>query len=104
MSAASPSHPYYPVDAYIAGYSPNEASVLTLLTAASGGSVVLLGTTLALTSYAKPSLSMADRLAILWFVLCTLVSFLSLLCMNHELTRYSWQPSLFLRGLLYRPP
>lgn len=80
MSAPSPHHSYYPVDAYIAGYSPNEASVPTLLTVASVASAALLSATLALVSYARPGLLKADRLAILWFVLCTLTSFLDLLC------------------------
>lgn len=71
MSAASSNHPYYPVDAYIAGYAPNEASVVEILAVASVASTVLLGTTLGTVSYVKPSLRMADRLAILWFVLCT---------------------------------
>lgn len=80
MSAAKPHHPYYPVDASFAGYSPNEASVPTLLTVASVASAALLGTTLAFVSYLRPRLLRADRLAILWFVLCTLTSFLGLLC------------------------
>lgn len=70
MATALPPHPYYPIDALIAEYSPNESSVVTLLTVASVSSIALLGTTLALVSLAKPSLSRGDRLAILWFVLC----------------------------------
>lgn len=70
MSAAASPHPYYPVDAAIAKYTPNEASVVEVLVVASVASTVLLGTTLATVSYAKPNLRTADRLAVLWFVLC----------------------------------
>lgn len=70
MSTAVPPHPYYPIDAHIAGYSPNEASVFTLLTIASVGTAVLLGMTLILVSLARQSLRGADSLTILWFVLC----------------------------------
>ncbi|OJJ87708.1 EXPERA domain-containing protein [Aspergillus glaucus CBS 516.65] len=69
MAAAIFPHPYYPIDALIAGYSPNEASVITLLTVASVSSLVLLGTTWSLVSLAKSSLRHGDRFAILWFVL-----------------------------------
>lgn len=72
MSAAG-SHPYYPVDAYIARYAPNEASVLEVLIVASVASMVLLGSTLGIVSYTKPNLRVDDRLAILWFVLCMLM-------------------------------
>lgn len=64
------SHPYYPLGADIVGYSPNQASVLSLLASMSGGCVVLLGLTFAVASYVGPALRMADRIAILWFVLC----------------------------------
>jgi hypothetical protein len=68
MSASS--HPYYPLGANIVGYSPNQTSVLELLVSAGGGCAALLGLTFALASYVRPSLRMADRIAILWFVLC----------------------------------
>ena len=64
------SHPYYPLGANIVGYSPNQSSVLELLASAGGGCAVLLGLTFAVTSYVRPKLGMADRIAILWFVLC----------------------------------
>ncbi|KAL4895669.1 EBP domain protein [Aspergillus ambiguus] len=68
MSSQHP-HPYYPLDAQIRGYAPNEATVLQLLTTASVGATCLLGGTLALVSLARPSMIKADRTAILWFVL-----------------------------------
>lgn len=64
------SHPYYPVDARIPGYSPNEASLLTILASAAAASAALLGATLAGISLTRPNLRKADRVAILWFVLC----------------------------------
>ena len=70
MAATIPPHPYYPMDALIAGYSPNEAPVVTLLIVASVSSLVLLGATWTLVSLAKRSLRHGDRIAILWFVLC----------------------------------
>jgi cholestenol delta-isomerase len=63
-------HPYYPLDANVVGYEPNQSSVLELLTSAGGACTVLLGVTFALASYVRPTLRLADRIAILWFVLC----------------------------------
>ncbi|KAJ5091175.1 hypothetical protein NUU61_006045 [Penicillium alfredii] len=62
-------HPYYPLGAKIADYSPNQTPVLELLFLAAAASIVLLGVTLAVVSYVRPTLRMADRIAILWFVL-----------------------------------
>lgn len=70
MSAETAPHPYYPLDAPIHGYVANEAPLLSLLTTASVGAAALLGATLGLVSLLRPSLTRADRLAILWFVLC----------------------------------
>lgn len=64
------SHPYYPVDARIIDYVPNETSVLGLLSSASVGATALLGGTLLLSNRARPKLKKVDRAAILWFVLC----------------------------------
>lgn len=64
------SHPYYPLGAAIVGYSPNQTSLLELLAKAGGGCAALLGLTWAVVSYLRPSLRLADRIAILWFVLC----------------------------------
>ncbi|RAL05233.1 EXPERA domain-containing protein [Aspergillus ibericus CBS 121593] len=69
MDSKIPLHPYYPLDAQIDGYVPNEASLLSILTTASVGATALLGATLTLISVIRPSLRKADRLAILWFVL-----------------------------------
>lgn len=65
-----PSHPYYPLDANVVGYEPNRTPVLKLLVSAGGACTILLSVTFALASYVKPTLRMADRISILWFVLC----------------------------------
>lgn len=70
MQRGSPSHPYYPLDAAIEGYVPNTTPILDLLISAGGACLILLSTTFALISYVRPTLRMADRIAILWFVLC----------------------------------
>lgn len=70
LEAAMASHPYYPLGADIVGYSPNQTPVLELLVSAGGGCAGLLGLTFAVTSCVRPSLRLADRIAILWFVLC----------------------------------
>lgn len=71
MPSDHSSHPYYPVDAQIPWYSPNESSLLTILVAAGATSAALLGTTLAGIRISRPGLSKADQIAVLWFVLCT---------------------------------
>lgn len=70
MSLDGIPHPYYPLDAQITGYVANEATILKLLGVASIVAIALLGTTFTLVTMARPSLNKADRLAILWFVLC----------------------------------
>ncbi|KAB8230089.1 EXPERA domain-containing protein [Aspergillus alliaceus] len=69
MLSEHPLHPYYPLDAPITDYVPNDASLLRLLTTASIGTATLLGTVFSLTSVLRPNLSKADRFAILWFFL-----------------------------------
>jgi cholestenol delta-isomerase len=70
MTGISPAHPYYPLGANIIDYSPNQSSVIELLVTAGGGCAALLGLTFTAASYVRPTLRMADRIAILWFVLC----------------------------------
>lgn len=71
MGDNSQDHPYYPLGAGISGYSPNELSTVELLIKAGGGCAVLLGLTFTLVSYTRPKLRVNDRIAVLWFVLCT---------------------------------
>lgn len=64
-----PPHPYYPIDVEIIGYLANEYSVLTLLACFAAGCAGILGTALAIVTHVRPSISTADKLAVLWFVL-----------------------------------
>ncbi|KAL1963652.1 hypothetical protein VTN77DRAFT_7973 [Rasamsonia byssochlamydoides] len=64
-----PSHPYYPIGVEIAGYSPNESSVFTIIISFSLGLAAILGAVLVSATYLRPSMSKADKLAILWFAL-----------------------------------
>ncbi|KAL5335370.1 Emopamil-binding protein [Aspergillus crustosus] len=68
MASIKP-HPYYPQGAQINDYAPNNTSVLGLLFTASLGATALLGVTLVLSIWVRPTLRKADRIAILWFVL-----------------------------------
>lgn len=63
-------HPYYPIGARVVDYTPNETSVLGLLSTASLASTALLGATWLFSIWARPNLKIGDRIAILWFVLC----------------------------------
>ncbi|KKA24158.1 hypothetical protein T310_1810 [Rasamsonia emersonii CBS 393.64] len=79
MSAADTPqpHPYYPIGVEIAGYIANESSVFVLAICFSLGLAAILGLILASATYLRPSMSKADKLAILWFALCKyLVDFL----------------------------
>jgi cholestenol delta-isomerase len=70
MSTQVSPHPYYPLDAHIKDYVPNETSIHGLLATASIATSVILGGTLALVTFLRPSLPKADRFAVLWFILC----------------------------------
>ncbi|KAL1986421.1 hypothetical protein VTN96DRAFT_6341 [Rasamsonia emersonii] len=71
MSAADTPqpHPYYPIGVEIAGYIANESSVFVLAICFSLGLAAILGLILASATYLRPSMSKADKLAILWFAL-----------------------------------
>jgi cholestenol delta-isomerase len=70
MSSDHSLHPYYPIDAEVPGYSANESPLLEILGVVGTSVVMLLAVTLAAISKMRPTLNKADRLAILWFVLC----------------------------------
>ncbi|KAE8351266.1 Emopamil-binding protein [Aspergillus coremiiformis] len=69
MLSENPRHPYYPIDTVIAQYTPNETSLLSLLTTASIGTTAVLSAVFILVRILRPSLSRADQIAILWFFL-----------------------------------
>ncbi|KAF2213078.1 hypothetical protein CERZMDRAFT_96749 [Cercospora zeae-maydis SCOH1-5] len=63
------SNPYYPIGSSIAGWTPNESSVFTLLGAFSGASVVLFSSTFILAKRIQPTLTRGELLTTMWFVL-----------------------------------
>ncbi|OJK04468.1 hypothetical protein ASPACDRAFT_38026 [Aspergillus aculeatus ATCC 16872] len=69
MERRTPTHPFYPIDALIEDYAPNEAPLLTILATASLGVTALLGATWTLTGFKRPKIQTRDRIAILWFAL-----------------------------------
>lgn len=64
-----PPHPFYPIEAKVAGYLANQWSVPVLLVVFFGGFAVILGTTLAIVTRVHPGLPKSDKAIILWFVL-----------------------------------
>jgi hypothetical protein len=100
---SNPLHPYYPTDIDIVGYTPNRDSTFTLLVFFSAGLIAILGTSLEITNYVRPPMAQADRLALLWFVLCK-VSRSIWTCLEREADdEPSGKPPLLLRGLFCDP-
>lgn len=67
-----PLHPYYPQEVAIPGYVDNVSSVSTLLATFATAETVLLTSTYVVVKRWKPSITLPDLLAVLWFVLCML--------------------------------
>lgn len=67
-------HPYYPLEAQIVGYLPNEHSVLYLLSVASIACAVLLVSTYAAAKWQNPVLQTHNIAIVMWFVLCKIIS------------------------------
>ncbi|KAF2204003.1 EBDP4, emopamil-binding protein [Delitschia confertaspora ATCC 74209] len=65
-----PSHPYYPLDANIFGYEPNERSTLELVSQFGSGCVLILSITYFVTKRVRPHIPVSDLLTTMWFVLC----------------------------------
>jgi hypothetical protein len=63
-------HPYYPTGVEIEAYVPNRDPIFTSFVFFTTGLVAILGTTLEISSFIRPSMAKADRFALLWFVLC----------------------------------
>lgn len=64
------SHPYYPLGLEIQDYRENESSLLNIVGTFSIGLTLPLCVILGLAIYRRPSMSLGDRLTILWFALC----------------------------------
>lgn len=65
-----PSHPYYPLDLELPGYTDNTLGLTTLLSGFSAGIALILGAARVLSRMYRPSISSADQFLVLWFVLC----------------------------------
>lgn len=63
------SHPYYPIDSFIAGYAANEWSVFALLGAFFGACIALFLATYKVVQRIQPTLTRAEMLTVMWFVL-----------------------------------
>jgi len=68
--AASPIHPYYPLDVEIVGYLANQWPVPTLLGVFFGGLGVIFYTTRVLVKRQNPQMPKGELLTVMWFVLC----------------------------------
>jgi hypothetical protein len=63
-------HPYYPVEAQIAGFIANKWNTLELVSMFAAGCAVIFGITFGLVKRIRPTLSNGDLATIMWFVLC----------------------------------
>lgn len=70
--AAGQGHPYFPPDAVVPGYAPNQHPLLVILGGFGGiiGAFVLACVTLA--RWHNPALKREDQLTVAWFALCEL--------------------------------
>jgi len=68
--AASPIHPYYPLDVEIVGYLANQWPVPTLLGVFFGGLGVIFYSTHVLVKRQNPHMPKGELLTVMWFVLC----------------------------------
>lgn len=66
----SATHPYYPLDLELPGYSENTIGLTTLLLGFSTGASLILGTALVFSRRYRTSISGLDQFLVLWFVLC----------------------------------
>jgi cholestenol delta-isomerase len=76
-ATGSVEHPYYPVSIEVVGYLANELSVPVLLGIFAAGCGAVVFFTLTMVRIFHPRLSAANKGAIMWFVICTWVSFSS---------------------------
>jgi cholestenol delta-isomerase len=72
-------HPYYPPEVLIPSYVANSYSAYSLLSALITAEALCLTTTFFVIKRWRPSISQADILTALWFVLCTLFYILNAL-------------------------
>ena len=70
-NAPLPLHPYYPIEAQIAGYVANKWNTLELCSLFAAGCAVIFSITYTIVKRVRPNVSASDLVVILWFVLCT---------------------------------
>jgi cholestenol delta-isomerase len=63
-------HPYYPVEAQIAGYLANKWNTFELVSMFAAGCAAIFAVTFVLVKRIRPTLSNGDLSTIMWFVLC----------------------------------
>ncbi|OAA37121.1 Emopamil-binding protein [Beauveria brongniartii RCEF 3172] len=84
------SHPYYPLDATLAGYEPNAVALPTVLAlfGSLAGAVVIVAYVAAAR---QPDLRSLDRFAAAWFALCYFIYFQGKLVSQHTLFAMLWK-------------
>ncbi|EPE26087.1 EBDP4 [Glarea lozoyensis ATCC 20868] len=70
-----PLHPFYPLGALLSGteFVPNTFGTLELVAVFGIGCFVILGSALLIALRVNPKLNYADRLLVMWFVLCGMI-------------------------------
>lgn len=64
------SHPYYPLSAYIPGYTAAETPLTVLLPVFGGLTGAVIASAYYISGRASPRLQPIDRFAVAWFSLC----------------------------------
>lgn len=72
MAVTEVIHPYYPIGILLSGgiFVENDWHFQTLVLTFAGACTAVLATALLIAHVANPGLKNADRLLVLWFVLC----------------------------------
>jgi len=76
-------HPYYPTNANISKYVPNDRDLLHLLLLVTGGFASLLLLTHTFAKSRNPDLTTSDVLTVMWFILSKMYFFA---CVTRNLT------------------
>lgn len=71
-------HPYFPPDAAVPGYTPNETPLLLILASFGGLIGVFVFGSVTLAKWYSPKLKRADQLVVAWFALCMSFPFIGL--------------------------
>jgi cholestenol delta-isomerase len=76
MKMELPLHPYFPLGILLSGteFVPNTFGTLALVAVFAIGCAVILGSALLIAIRINPGLKRSDRLLVIWFVLCELMT------------------------------